>query len=192
MVHQPMQKRDYFRLTVALACCAGLSLTSACAAVGGADVKTAQLDLTGSICWATVMVKPGTRHYDACTSALAESVAAMSQVQVEAATRGDCMARGLRSGSPELDECIVTTMADRSGSVRPALLTHLPRPRMTVYRSFFIASPAEIRRREQLACAQLDLDPASVAFDRCVGRLSSSLAEADVAYANDRPDTRGD
>jgi hypothetical protein len=99
----------------------------------------------------------------------------------------DCRAKGFGSGSPALAECVLEQLrndrhsAPASGS--PIVATSTTDSIQHPVGSFFYASARETRRREELACAQLGLEPPNGYFSDCVKLLQDNF------YAIDNPVT---
>jgi hypothetical protein len=92
--------------------------------------------------------------------------------------RSACLHRGLSPATPALATCTlgVAETSSATSSDLPPDRTVAP-PGGT--RSYFAVSPGTAFRREQLACAELGLDPTGGAFSSCAAGLHAALAAAD-------------
>ena len=92
--------------------------------------------------------------------------------------------KGYASGSADLAECVlqrVRAPATAASSSSSSAITVRTAANATHLRSFFFASPHETRRREEVACARLGLEPPYGEFAQCVSRLDNNF------YALDNP-----
>jgi hypothetical protein len=124
-----------------------------------------------------------TSHYLGCVTSLSDSVTRISDSQANSQADRDCRARGYASGSPDLALCVLNSK-DQLRSMQSAGTTinaTLPLPAATG--SFFYARPADTRRREQIACAALGLEPEGNDYHSCVKSLD------DTFFAIDNPIT---
>jgi hypothetical protein len=120
----------------------------------------------------------GEEHYEACVQSLSDTQEnAVSRVALSRA-RDACRKRGFAPGTPALAKCAL-------GASDTSLATSVdPSPDRTVAppggrRSYFAVSPGMAFRRDQLACAELGLDPTGSAFSACAADLRAALAAAD-------------
>lgn len=126
-------------------------------------------------------------HYQACIASLSDSVRHVADAAAADQADQDCRARGLGPGSPALAECVLDRLHDdgRSAAAAAAPMAAVTAPdgiRHPVG-SFFYASARESRHREELACAQLGLEPPNGHFADCVKLLQDNF------YAIDNPIT---
>ena len=130
----------------------------------------------GDICGATVGLEPGQAQYDGCVASLSDSLDGVSQGRALWTAHDACLQKGLKPGSPDLAVCTL-----RSSQARPADASGLTLASAAPghAKSYFSASNRDRFHREQLACAELGLNPVAAAFDSCVAGLRSSLFEAD-------------
>ena len=140
---------------------------------------TSGLGGVGSICSNVVRLQPGERHYDACVQSLSRTLGNASSGVALSHARDACQRRGFAPGTPALAECTLSA-ADTS----PATGLDPPPSDRTVAppggtRSYFAVSPGMALRRDQLACAELGLDPTDAAFSACAIDLRAALAAAD-------------
>ena len=108
-------------------------------------------------------------HYQACIASLSDSLQSVSEAQSAQQADQDCRAKGLQSNSPELAECVLQSFraipnadSTQAQSLMVASHSEVKEPRSV--KSFFYASPRETRRREEMACAQIGLEPPYGAF----------------------------
>lgn len=147
------------------------------------NLPAAELSHVREICRSTLGVPAGFGLSTNCVEGLSRSAASFDQSRGLATARGGCLGLGLQPGDAALAECELTKAAANVsppsaniGQARDGAATS-GRPAA----SYFYASSAEIRRREQLACARLGLDPIYPSFRTCVVRLDSALFDAEHA-----------
>jgi hypothetical protein len=88
--------------------------------------------------------------------------------------REGCLGRGLSPNSPGLAECTLAA-SDTRRAAAP-----IDTGGDSVHaKSYFYASPSQVHRREETACAHLGLDPSSDGFATCVAGLQTSRFMAD-------------
>jgi hypothetical protein len=187
------------------ACATVLVSTAACATTSSVfnpdGLADAQLDRVTDVCQTVLGLSPKepltggewsaagdhldywTSHYRGCVTSLSDSVVRISDSQATSQADRDCRARGYASGSPDLALCVLESQ-DRMRSTPSASTTTsatLPLPAATG--SFFYARPTDTRRREQIACAALGLEPQGGDFTGCVKSLD------DTFFAIDNPIT---
>jgi hypothetical protein len=124
-----------------------------------------QVVQVGDVCRTVVGVEPSEARYYACVGALSDSAKNLGRGRALQQARGDCLRRGYRAGSPDLDVCTVQS-ADRQRTAAPDM-------------SYAYAPQREVHRREELSCARMGMDPSSGAFASCVAGLDSALFAAD-------------
>jgi hypothetical protein len=132
----------------------------------------------GWICTNIVRVRPGEAHYEACAQSLSDTLSHADSRAAFTEARSACLQRGYAPATPTLAVCSLDA-ADTSSATN----ADLP-PDRTVAppggtRSYFAVSPGTAFRREQLACAELGLDPTGGAFSGCAADLHAALAAAD-------------
>ena len=120
------------------------------------------------LCEANLHLHPGELHFDSCVAGLSESLASATRADTVVAAREACFKEWTIPGSPDLGECLLGASQGRPGP------STAPSPK-----SYFRASPQDIRRGEQLSCARLGFDPIGGAFEACVANLASALGSAD-------------
>jgi hypothetical protein len=135
--------------------------------------SAASPDLISSVCRSAMGLEPGQSQYQACLQSLADTARAMGKAQTLDQARSDCRARGLQNG-PDLAECELRDSWTRREPTLASAASQRPEPG-----SYFGETNTDHFRREQLSCARLGLNPASAAFDACVGDLRSALFAAD-------------
>lgn len=129
----------------------------------------------GRICQGVMGLEPNEEHFQACLDSLADQVRALKRAREVAGARADCLGRGRPPGSPALAEC----EAARPEAVVSAVATPVDADVGPAVKSYFYASPTEVRRRERMACAHLGLEPAAPGFNSCVAGLQSAMFSAD-------------
>lgn len=126
-----------------------------------------------------------TSHYRGCVFSLSNSLASVDSAQAASQAEQECRAKGLESGSPELAVCALQTTqrAPNPATSAPVAASAPPGRGLTgvsvASGSFYSASTRELSQREELACAELGLEPASGPFDRCVENLKATLFAID-------------
>jgi hypothetical protein len=124
-----------------------------------------------------------TSHYRGCLVSLSDSLQGARDSTVVQQAEGRCRAKGLLPGSPDLALCVLKSANEQPEPASPAAVSSpvgLGESGVAAG-SFYFASPHEIARREQVACAALGLSPAQAEFKSCVQQLKSTF------YAIDHP-----
>ena len=159
--------------------------TAACAAAmamagGGAaepystdNLAAPRIAQIGEICRSVMGLEPGEEHFVNCTASLAHSAVKLDNNRGMQDARRDCLKKGLRPGDVALAECEV---AQAPAEMAAATFAHPPAHPV---KSLFYVSSGEIRRREQMACAQIGYDPIYGPFSDCVANLQGALFAAD-------------
>ncbi len=129
----------------------------------------------GRICQAVMGLEPAEEHFQGCLDSLADQVRALKRARALADARDGCLGRGRPPGSPALAEC--EAARPEGGAVAVATLVDADVGPSA--KSYFYASPTEVRRRERMACAHLGLEPAAPGFNSCVAALQSAMFSAD-------------
>jgi hypothetical protein len=171
------------RTAATLACALAFTGIAASAAAGPYPynpdrLDQAQLGQIGRACQAVVGVQPPESRYFACVGSLSDSARNVDRGRALHQAQNDCLTKGFRPGSPDLDVCVVQSARD-GGAPRPELAMSRPMEEPGLSKTYPYASQREVHRREELSCARLGLDPASSAFASCVGGLDSALDQAD-------------
>jgi hypothetical protein len=131
-------------------------------------------------------LEPGENDYQGCVASLSDSMKQVDDARGDAASDVDCRRQGYRSGSPGLAECVLHAREAGDQHARAEETSYgssrSDYPEDTHKSdSIFGPSPAEMDRREQLACAKVGLSPTDAAFDNCVKKMK------DTFYAIDNP-----
>jgi hypothetical protein len=171
------------RTAAVLACALAFTNIAASAAAGPYPYNPDRLDQTqlgqiGRACQAVVGVQPPESRYFACVGSLSDSARNVGRGRALHQAENDCLRKGLRTGSPDLDVCVVQS-AREGGAPPPELAMSRPMEEPGLSKSYPYASQREVHRREELSCARLGLDPAGGAFASCVGGLDSALDQSD-------------
>jgi len=140
-----------------------------------ADSQASQI---GQVCQSVVGVEPSEARYFACVGALSDSAKNLGRGRALQQAQGDCLSRGYRAGSPDLDVCVVQSAGQERASA-PDMAMSRPMEEPGLAKSYAYAPQREVHRREELSCARTGLDPSSVAFAECVAGLDSALFAAD-------------
>jgi hypothetical protein len=202
----PINRMPRWRaLTAAIACgvaCAGVAACASAAPYNPDHLGSAQVARIAGICQFVMGLQPserpvwgthadtnvalGTSHFQGCVTSLSDSLQQVGTADAAAQADQDCRAKGFAPNSPDLAVCVLQALntgssvaaATRTPSSPPAQTTATP-ARMVAVGSFFYASPRETVRREQLACAQLGLEPPGALFASCVQGLQQTFFTID-------------
>jgi hypothetical protein len=184
-------------LLAVLVCTFASAGIPACAATGPYDpdnLGTEQVANIANSCQSTMGLSPNDRpvlgiyggspylegevsHYQVCIASLSDSLRSAGEAQAASQAHQDCRAKGLQSNSPELAECMlqsfragpnVASVQAQSLMVASHSDENAPRSVPRSVKSLFYASPRETRSREEMACAQLGVEPPYGAFASCV------------------------
>jgi hypothetical protein len=148
-----------------------LASLSACATAqtyGPPTLPADQSAQVAQLCRTVIRVEPGEEHYVGCVDSLTASLTSAAQARAMQRARNECLDKGLAPASPELAECVLGAADPRPGSAAQSS------------RSYFYASNDEVRRREQVSCARLGLEPEGATFSSCVADLAAALFAADM------------
>jgi hypothetical protein len=131
-------------------------------------------------------LEPGISHYQTCIASLSDSLRDVNDAHAASQADDDCRAQGLKPDSADLAECVLESIKTKPNSSAPKVSTVASAPnngRMTPVSvgNFYLASPHETRRREEIACARLGFEPPNGAFASCVKLLDDNF------YAIDNP-----
>jgi hypothetical protein len=121
-------------------------------------------------------LSPGTTDFGACTDSLGATLHQLGAARGRVEARLACLDAGFRPGDPALAACEVERARAAAWPV-PALQ---PANLEAVDKTYAYMSFRERRRSEELACANLGLEPAAAAFTGCVARLDAALLDADT------------
>jgi hypothetical protein len=165
-------------VALAVGACTLTSTTAWASVYNPEQLAPAQIGQVDAVCQFTMGLGDSpTTQYDACAESLSHSFAAKLRADRWIAARQDCLAQGLKPGTTELSDCELTARRrPMNQAAQPVLEAAAP---TRSAKSYFNASVAEIRRREQRACAEIGYDPVSPGFAQCVGTLTGYMDEAD-------------
>jgi hypothetical protein len=114
-----------------------------------------------------------TNDYRGCVTTLSNSLVDDVVAQRGRSADGGCRASGLKPGSPEFGVCVVNASEQRveplraaNGPVIPFSQASAPQPESSIN---------EEDRRQQLACAEVGLEPGQSGFSRCMDGLRRAL-----------------
>jgi hypothetical protein len=114
-------------------------------------------------------------HYQGCIASLSDSIQRSADALAARHAHTACAAKGLKEDTPEFAMCVLDS-ANRADEPAPAAASSTgAQGTEQPVGSYFYASGREMRRREQVACAQLGLDPVGEEFDRCVKDLKATF-----------------
>ena len=155
---------------VALVCQNVMGLSPSERLIGGNWVGDSRLDY-----W--------TSRYRGCVTSLSDSVRNVGDAQAKQQADRACRAKGYADGSPDLALCVLqsarqtqVTEAAQHTPVSQQDAEALP----TASGSLFYASAHERRRREELACAAVGIEPTGDAFKACVNDLQKTFHAIDT------------
>jgi hypothetical protein len=124
-------------------------------------------------------------HYQVCIASLSDSLQSLAESRLAQQADQECRAEGDASHSPELAACVLQRVdaSPKPGAANASNPTVGLESAKNETRAgdFFDASPHETRRREEVACARIGLEPPYGAFANCVKLLSDNF------YAIDNP-----
>jgi hypothetical protein len=197
------------RLPAAILCgiaCAGFAACASAAPYNPDNLGSAQIARVAGICQFVMGLRPserpvwgthlgdlhlaiGASHYQGCVTSLSDSLQQAGTADAAAQADQDCRARGFAAHTPGLAVCVlqaldartsVTVTSASAAQTQTTAAAPNGAPARTVQvGSFFYASPRETSRREQLACAQLGLEPPGALFAHCVQGLRSTFFAID-------------
>ncbi|MGZ3402736.1 MAG: hypothetical protein ACXWKN_05410 [Phenylobacterium sp.] len=148
-----------------------------------ANLAPEQLGQVRQICRSVMGIPAGIGLSADCVANLSGSAAALIQARTHGAAldeaRRACLGKGLTAGDPALAVCELSTASDPAA---PAAAMRIDATGLTSpAKSYFNASFAEVRHREQAACARLGYDPINTSFAKCVASLDSALFASEHA-----------
>jgi hypothetical protein len=124
-----------------------------------------------------------TSRYRGCVTSLSDSVQSVSDIQAKQQADRDCRAKGYAAGSPDLALCVLQS-ARQTQAVHGAQQTTTSLQSVAALPlasgSLFYASAHERRRREELACAAVGIEPTDDAFKTCVNDLQNTFHAIDT------------
>jgi hypothetical protein len=190
-------------VVVASTAIAVLSIT-ACAAATPAfnpdGLQEAQLSRVAQVCQNVMGLSPAERliggnwvgdshldywtsRYRGCLTSLSDSVHSVGDIQANQQADRTCRAKGYTDGSPDLALCVLQSARQTQGTEN-AQQTPVSQPSAeappTASGSLFYASAHERRRREELACAAVGIEPTGDAFKACVNDLQNTFHAIDT------------
>jgi hypothetical protein len=184
---------------VLLSICLWASAHASAAAYNPDNLPNGQAERLGQICQTVLGLRPsepsvpgihpGTphldpnvSHYQGCIASLSDAVQRIGDAGIARRADADCRAKGLRPDSSELAICVLQTAKSYAAEKPASDVSQVPNstePAGQKVRSFFYASPRELLQREQVACAQLGLEPGKDEFSRCVKGLETTFFAID-------------
>lgn len=145
-----------------------------------ANVQDGQAERIGQVCTAVLRVEPGEAHHAGCVESLSQSARTLEQGRAIQRAREGCLNKGFKVSSTDLSVCTLqSTQTDRAGAPIASASPTRAEPIPGGPKSYFYASNQDRFRREQLACAEIGLDPTSGAFGSCVAGLRATLFALD-------------
>jgi len=164
-----------------------LSGVSACAAFQGDTQKAApqQAAAINAVCAKIMRLEEGEAQFAGCVSSLSNSLAGEIQSDRTAAAYRVSMQTGLKQGTPEFSICALNhqnaEQASNASATGPVSHIDVANVKSTDNnpRDYASSSFALRHRREQYACAEIALEPASGPFESCVSDLDANLFNID-------------
>lgn len=157
-------------------------LLSACTGIPASDIisptQTAALKAT---CTKVMRLQEGQAQFDGCVSNLSDTAAELIEYARSLQARRACEALPLKPKTPEFARCILDREdAERVAKLPPAedilkLNAVDIKPADNISDSYYTASFDVRRRREQMSCAVLGLEPDTDPFVTCVNNLDMDL-----------------
>ncbi len=124
-----------------------------------------------------------TSHYRGCVFSLSQSLSDVNSERAASQAQDACRAKGLQPGSPDLAVCELQSTESASTPAATSAATAGSTPPdqglTPASGSFYHASNRALSQREDLACAELGLEPASVPFASCVANLKATFFAID-------------
>ena len=160
---------------------------SACAAFqfDTQKITPQQAAVIKATCAKIMRLEEGEAQFSGCVSSLSNSLAGEIQSDRTAAAYRPCMQTGLMQDSPELSTCVLDhqNAEQASNALVTGPVSHIDAANVKSVdydpRSYFSSPFALRRRREQYACAEIALEPASGPFESCVANLDINLFNID-------------
>lgn len=122
-----------------------------------------------------------TSRYRGCMTSLSDSVQNAGESQAKEAADRDCRAKGYAPGSPDLALCVLQRSAHTRGTAGAQTIAQSSaEPLPAASGSLFYAAAHERRRREELACAAVGIEPTAEAFKACVNDLQNTFHAIDT------------
>jgi hypothetical protein len=124
-----------------------------------------------------------TSRYRGCMTSLSDSVKNVGDVQAKQQADRACRAKGYADGSPDLALCVLQSARQIQGpesAQQTPVSQHSSEALPTASGSLFYASAHERRRREELACAAVGIEPTGDAFKACVNDLRNTFHAIDT------------
>ena len=170
--------RLHWRLIISLAMAALVVGCASAPVYNPGDVPADKMKQVAEAC-AEVARLPNGSYYDyyVCEEALSRSLASHLRSEQLLVSRKACLAKGMRAGAASLSDCELHAQPNMA-----ALDVKSPPQTSPVTDGVKPAdrSPrADLREREQYACADIGYDPVDPAFGQCVADLDAELFAAD-------------
>ncbi len=189
-------------LTAASSAIAVLSI-SACAAAtpafNPAGLQETQLSRVAQVCQNVMGLSPAERliggewlgdshldywtsRYRGCVTSLSDSLQSLGNLQANQEADRACRAKGYADGSSDLALCVLQSTQTQGpvGAQQSVVSQPSAEALPTASGSLFYASAHERRRREELACAAVGIEPTRDAFKACVNDLQNTFHAIDT------------
>jgi hypothetical protein len=114
-----------------------------------------------------------TNRYRGCIATLSSSLNHAAAARASRQAEQDCHSKGFESGSFDLALCVLTAEEAPEPSTPIRLASISDKPFLTPTKPSYSSHVPSTVRKEQLACAEIGLDPNEDAFAVCVQNLKS-------------------
>lgn len=127
-----------------------------------------------------------TNSYRGCIATLSDSLQQVAAVQASRQAERECHLKGFDTGSSDLALCALTAEQTPISTTPIRLASLTDTPFLTSNKPTFSAQVPNTVHKEQVACAELGLDPNEEAFAGCVRGLRSVVSTSVIndAYRN--------
>ena len=132
-------------------------------------------------CTRVMRLREGEAEFDGCVSDLSDTAARQIQYARAIQAYNACTAAGLKRKTPEFSRCVLgrENAEQAANTSAPDAVPYLDvadvKSADSNPDSYYAASFDVRRRREQYACAQLELEPDTRPFVNCVNNLDTDL-----------------
>lgn len=178
-----------FKIAIILVPAMVLPGLAACASAFPPDgtemLMPTQAALVQTTCADVMHLKSWQQEFSGCVASLSQTMTYQVRSSVLRQSYADCLAAGLKRGTPTYADCVLDRRdAHEAGLRRQASETPvLPTPIAlsgtagihNAAGSFFDDGFAGQRRKEEHACAALNIEPGSAPFGQCVTDLDTTI-----------------
>lgn len=185
-------------VSVAAAAVFGVSACAATSAAFNPDgLAQSQLSRVSDVCQQVMGLSPSERlvggqwlgdsrldywtsRYRGCVTSLSDSLQNAAENLAKETADQTCRAKGYATGSPDLALCVLQESRVARGAGTAQAAPQVTGPLPAAHGSLFYASAGERRRREELACAAMGIEPTADAFKACVNDLQNTFHAIDT------------